>query len=186
MKQLRISEPKKLSNNSCVVEPSREDTWRIRAQGEEVTLRWSGEACDATADEMEMIAFRDAVVDIVENSEVYRTCRSASAHMSSMESAAPTLGRCADVLFRSLLADQLHYIRGAFLRHPIDNVRFLDVHDRGALILRGQPEMVRFRLAAGPRQAHVVCRLNDVDDAGLLLRGPNGPRDAVGVLALQR
>jgi len=72
-KQLRISEPKKLSNNSCVVEPSREDTWQIRAQGEEVTLRWSGEACDATADEMEMIALRDAVVDIVENSEVYRS-----------------------------------------------------------------------------------------------------------------
>ena len=30
MNQIRISETKKLSNNSCVVEPSQEDAWRIR------------------------------------------------------------------------------------------------------------------------------------------------------------
>lgn len=72
MKEVQILGLGKLSNDSCTVEPSKEDIWRIRIMGEEITYQWSGEECAATEDGMDMIELRNYIVDVVESSEVYK------------------------------------------------------------------------------------------------------------------
>jgi hypothetical protein len=73
MKTIKVLEPMDfVSDTSCSREPSGEDIWKIRINGIEKTIRWSGEYCELTEDAKQFDDLRNFVVDIVKEKDEFK------------------------------------------------------------------------------------------------------------------
>jgi hypothetical protein len=73
MKTMNVLEPKDFNDDmNCRVTPYGEDIWKIRINGEEKTIQWSGKYCGKTEDAKQFIDLRNFVLDIVKEKNEYK------------------------------------------------------------------------------------------------------------------
>ncbi|MBB3113099.1 hypothetical protein FHS18_005202 [Paenibacillus phyllosphaerae] len=58
---------------SCSREPSGDDVWKIRINGNEQTIQWSSEYCELSDDAKHFEDLRNFVLDIVKEKDEYKT-----------------------------------------------------------------------------------------------------------------